>query len=209
MSTWSELISMKDNLIGEIANVDGDILDIFVYPDKFNLVAVGSIIIVETENVKPLGIVLKKAHKAKYNSFTPLKKSRGELAEAYPDLEAYHDFVTTVVYTSVLRDDEIKHFRGPLPKLHDLVYIVRSENLLESFFKPGGNWDFSFLEYYLASGATHLEIREMFYNNLNFFSTKKLEKQEIIASLAKYVSRFNYNTLEFVLEDLEAFFNGI
>ena len=207
MSNWSELISTEDNLIGEIANVDGDILEIFVYPEKFNSVAVGSIVLVNAEAIKPIGVVLKKAHSAKYNSFTPLKKSRGELAEAYPDLEAYHDFVTTAVYTSNLRSGYIRHFRGPLPKLHDLVYIINDDSLLEQFFKPRGNWDFSFLEYYLASGATHLEIRELFYNNQQFFTERKGEKQEIFASLAQYMARYGYDKLEYVLEDLEVFFS--
>jgi hypothetical protein len=207
MSSWTALISSDKYLIGEVAHIEDDIIDVFVYPERFKEVSKGSILLIDSGDFKPVGIVLKTAHSSRYGSFAPLRLSRESLEDAYPDIKNYHKFVTTILYTSVLKDGKISHFRYSAPLLHDQVYIIKDHSLLEHFFKPRGEWDFSFLEYLMNYGASHLDLRELFFSHLDFFKANIDEVDLIISSVSKYVSRHSYDVLEKLIEDLEVMLN--
>lgn len=203
MSSWGMLISDDKYLVGEVAHIEDDIIDVFIYPEKFKDVSKGSILLINSEVLKPIGVVVKTAHSARYASFSPLRLDRTSLDDAYPDIKNYHKFVSTIVYTSVLKDDKVLHYRYSAPLLHDQVYIIRENSLLEKFFKPRGKWDFSFLEYLLNHGLNHLDLREIFFSHLNFFEANWGEKAHIIESVSKYLSRHSFDVLEKLIEDLE------
>mgnify|MGYP000748820361 CR=1 FL=1 len=200
---WGILMGDKNNSIGEVASVEGDVIEVFVYPEKFHKVRVGSILLIDSEYVKPMGVVLKLSHSSRYGSFTPLRQTRSEIDAAYPDLKNYHKFVTSVAYTSVLDDETVRHFRKSMPLLHDLVYIIEDEDLLERFMKPEGDWDFRFLEYFVKAGATHVEIREFFLNHLDFFKKRVGEFEDIVQSITRYLGRRSFDALQIVIEEFE------
>jgi hypothetical protein len=173
---WHALLSSNDKAIGEVANVKGGIFDIYIYPEFYPNINVGNIIVINAEKFKLLGIVLKLAHETRLGSFTPLRKSRNEINQTYPDLERYHSFVSTIVYTSHLNltseKPEIFHRRAGMPKLHDLAFIVKENDLLDTFFKPNGLWDFSFLKYYIKEGASIIEVNDLLYYHKDYIKSK-------------------------------------
>lgn len=173
---WHALLSSNDNAIGEVANVKGGILDIYIYPEYYPNVNIGNIIVINAEKFKLLGIVLKLLHETRLGSFTPLRKPRNEINQTYPDLERYHSYVSTIVYTSHLDlssgKSEIFHRRAGMPRLHDLAFIVQEEDLLDTFFKPNGLWDFSFLKYYIKEGASIIEVSDLLYCHKDYIRSK-------------------------------------
>lgn len=173
---WNVLLSSNNKAIGEVANVKGGIFDIYIYPEYYSNVTIGNIIVINAEKFKLLGIVLKLAHETRLGSFTPLRKSRNEINQIYPDLERYHSFVSTIVYTSHLdltsEKSEIIHRRAGMPKLHDLAFTVQENDLLDTFFKPNGLWNFSFLKYYIKEGASIIEVNDLLYCHKGYIKSK-------------------------------------
>lgn len=201
--SWGKLFSNENYIVGEVANVNDNLIDVFVYPEKFNTVAKGSILVIDSGDVRPVGIVLKKAHEASYSSFTPLRQPRDKIDESYPDLKNYHKFVSRIVYTSTLRNNRIKHYRSIMPLLHDRVYILREPDFLDLFFKPEGSWDFTFLEYYLLEGADHIDVREFFMNHSEYFNSKIEEKEAILNAVIDALRNFDYGSLIEALREIE------
>jgi len=202
MSSWGELLSEKRRAIGEVASVEGGKIEIFVYPEFYPRVHIGSVLIVDSEETKPIGLALKLAHSARHGQMVPLHRTRSEISDMYPDIEKYHRFVSTMAYTSHLRGDEIIHVRSSMPKLHDLVFLVDSKSLLVRFFKPKDIWDFSFMRYYVAEGASYLELREFFYHHREFFSDFLSEKDEIVSRVVYALIKSGIRDIAGFLEDI-------
>lgn len=203
MNPWLKLRSDINNAIGEVASIEGDIIEIFVYPEKFHRIKVGEIVYIYSREVEPLGVVLKLMHSSRYRAFTPMKQDREEILKAYPDLQNYHRFVSSVVYTSHLVRDAVKHYRSSMPLLHDLVFVLDSFDLLEKFFKPDGRWDFSFLTYFIRAGADVIDIKEFLMRHLDFLKHFENEKDEIITSLTRVLSMFDFNDFYAIFEFVE------
>ena len=183
MSNWDFLFSKKNTAIGEVAGIEAGKIEVFVYPEFFNKVRIGSILVINSDSIKPIGLVLKLAHTSRYGSFTPMRMTRSEITKAYPDLEKYQMFVSTMIYTSHLdMDKSIKHFRAGAPKLHDLVYLVKEKPLLDAFFKPR-SWNFDFLRYFFEEGAGILEFRDFLYTHKRYFQEKTSEKEDVLRAI--------------------------
>ncbi len=201
--SWGKLLSNENYIVGEVANVNDNLIDIFIYPEKFNMVTKGSILLIDSGDVRPIGIVLKKAHEPSYSSFTPLRQTREKIDESYPDLKNYHKFVSKIVYTSTLRNNRIRHYRSIMPLLHDRVYVIREPDFLDLFFKPGGNWDFTFLEYYIIEGANHIDVREFFMNHSEYFTKRIGERELILNAIINALRNFDYTSLVITLREIE------
>ena len=202
MNSWYELFSRKDNAIGEVAGVEAGRIEIYIYPEFYPSIHVGTILAINSEKIKAMGLVIKLAHSSRYGSFTPMKSTRQEIRQAYPDLDKYHNFVSTMVYTSHLYRDQIIHVRASMPRLHDLVYIVHNELLLDKFFKPKGSWDFSFLRYYILEGAGPLEVKEFFYKYKDYFIKHENEKECLIKEVTRILLKSRVKNVPEYLEDL-------
>ncbi|OYT65743.1 hypothetical protein B6U74_02655 [Candidatus Bathyarchaeota archaeon ex4484_205] len=164
MSLIQHTVNSK-NAVGEVANVDDMLIDIFLYPEYFGKIKVGNIIIVDSEGDKPIGIVLRLSHSPKAGSITPLRESLEKLRKRYPDYQYYLNYVTTIVYTSHYSDNEVRHCRSHSPHLHELAYLVEDKTSLKEFLMPKGVWDTSFLINYLQGGARPFNIIEFVENN--------------------------------------------
>jgi len=203
---WGQLVSIENYMVGEVAFVDDNLVDVFVYPEKFNVVYKGAVLLVDGRRDSPIGIVIKKAHEASYSSFTPLRQTREQLEKSYPDLNQYHRFVSTIVYTSILRNNVVHHFRSIMPLLHDRVFLVSDKELLDKFFKPQGEWDFTFLDYMIREIETKLipvDVREFFLNHSEYFSSYHDEREEIIRALSKALSDYPYNLIVKIVRELD------
>lgn len=170
-----EIVNREDFLVGEVAGVEGDILEVFIYPEKYNDVFVGSIVLVDSSDIKLLGIVVKKAHSSRYGTFAPLRRSREELKKAYPDIDRYHRYVSSILYTSVLESETITHVRKGSPRLHDRVYSLGKETYVKEFLKPSGEWDLKFLDHLVGAKLPAHLIMEILGN---LFSQVNLSRDE-------------------------------
>ncbi|MHA1609354.1 MAG: hypothetical protein ACTSUJ_05040 [Candidatus Njordarchaeales archaeon] len=210
MSIWDIIMSDKTRAIGEVAGIEGGKIEIFVYPEYFSRVRIGSILIINSEQYKPMGLVLKLAHSSRYGTFTPMKMTRSEITSTYPDLERYHLFVSTIAYTSHLDERKnVKHARAGPPKLHDLVFLVNNDQhkALSSFFKPNNSWNFDFLRYFFAEGASRLEFRDFLIFYRDFFEKMRNEKENILQALIKSIIRAGVEHIGEWLEEISDVLN--
>ncbi len=185
MRSWAELLSDKNRAVGEVAGVEAGKIEVFVYPEFYPNIHVGSILLVDSENAKPVGLVLKLAHSTQHGQIMPLRKTRDELARIYPDIDRYYRYVCVMAYTSHLSGNRIVHVRASMPRLHDLVFVVNSDALLDLFLRPEGSWNFDFLRYYIAEGASSLELREFFYHHRDYFSRFGADRNSIVSKVAR------------------------
>jgi len=177
------LIASKDSAIGEVASVEGEAFEVFVYPECYPRVHVGDIVIVDSGDEKAVGVVSRLSHRSRLGSFTPLHRTRSEIREAYPDIESYYLFTLTVTYTSHFNGREIVHMRGAMPKLHDLVYLIEDDELIRMFFDAG----FDFLLYYVEGGAGPLEVRELLHRHSNVLMS--VPPAELFENIARVLLR--------------------
>lgn len=197
LERWRYIFSNKDNAVGEVASVDSDVFEVYLYPAYYPRVKVGTIIAVDSEGSKAIGIILKLSHRSRLGSFTPLRRTRAEIQQAYPDLERYHNFVCTAVYTSHVSGEKLLHYRASMPRLHDLVYIVEDHELLYDFFNTG---DFEFIRYYVSSGAGLLEMREFLH--LHSSILRRFDIQYITRGLVRALMKSGVTQLADYLEEL-------
>lgn len=182
---WEE-ITQKCEVIGEVSRVHESKIYVYVYQDKLHLVRIGSIVAVDSEGDKPMGVVLSVSVEPRAQTITPTRgMSREEIATAYPDIEtAYHIRTAVVVYTSYLdTSGRIVHGRSRMPSLHDRVYILSDCDLLREFFAPDGQWNFEFLMYYIEGGASLTSLLDFITTHAEFFRRHDSEKSEIVEVL--------------------------
>lgn len=203
MSSWMTYLSDRDKAIGEVAGIESEIINIHIYPEYFDKVGFGSILMINSINIKPIGIVIKIAHSSRYQTFTPIRMTRDEIKKTYPDLDLYHLFVSSIIYTSHIDPyNKIKHFRANAPRLHDLVYLIDNEELLEKFFKPENEWDFNFLGYFFNNGGNILVFRDFLFRHRDFFIKKSSEKKKIIESLISVMKKYGIDIINDLLIQL-------
>ncbi len=204
--SWNSLTAHKESAIGEVTGVDAGRIEIFVYPECYPRIRVGSIIVVNSGEIKPVGLVIRTAHRPRHGQIQPLRKTRSEILRSYPDLDKYHRFVSTIAYTSHIKGDLIFHVRASMPRLHDLAFLVESDELLDAFFRPNGTWNFDFLRYFLIEGAGPLEIRELFFTHGEYFLSRSSDLKDIVEALtvALYRSGIRGNIARYLEDALEA-----
>lgn len=207
MSVWDILESNQSKCIGEVASVEGNFIEVFVYPEFFHKVKIGTILYIASEKVKPIGLVSKLIHSSRYRGFTPLKSSREEIQRAYPDIKDYHRFISTLVYTSHLDQGRVRHFRSAMPLLHDLVYIIEDSDMLDEFFKPNGDWDFSFLEYFARSITSYLELKDFLMNYSDYLKENQSESELIVSMISDVLLKVGFHEYDKVIEVLEEIFS--
>ena len=206
MSIWDVLEQNKIKCIGEVANVEDNFIEVFVYPEFFYKIRIGTIIYIASEKVKPIGLVSRLIHSSRYKGFTPLRVPRDSIQKAYPDLTDYHKFISSLVYTSHLERGKVKHFRSAMPLLHDLAYIVDESHLLNEFFKPDGDWDFSFLEYYVRTVNSFPELRDFFMNYSGYFKENRKDADLIVSEIADVLLGVGFLEYDKIIKVLEGLF---
>jgi len=198
---------IKQNAIGEVASLKGGKIDVFIYPDKFKFVRTGTLFLIKSYGVYPIGMVLKLIHETRTGSFTPLGMTRDELKRRYPDIEDYEKFVATLVYVGHFDGSEFRQFRASSPLIHDLVFSL--DDCLMDFIKHEGKWNFYFLRYFIAEGATPFEVKEFFLNYTDFWKENLSEKREILEAIFESLSFFRMKDIEPYLVEIIDFFSKL
>lgn len=146
---WSSL--KNRDAIGEVFGIDGDNIDIFVYPEYLPWIRIGDILAVETDWGYAIGIVLNASYRAQ-RSFRVLKMRLETLRKNVPDIYRFHLLLTRMIYTSRFEGGRVIHMRGGTPMLHALTYKL-DEELLNNFLFLNGKLNLSFLKRYIEAGA--------------------------------------------------------
>jgi len=160
LEIWANVKNQEP--IGEVFSIDGDYIDIFVYPEYLPHIQVGDIIAVETEWGYALCITLNTSYKAQ-RSFKALKLNMEAIKKNIPDIYRFHILLTRAVYTSRFEEGIVMHMKGGTPLLHALVFKLPNAAVLK-FLKPNDKLDLSFMETYIRAGAKPTELRHFLLN---------------------------------------------
>jgi len=181
---WPEAASDPEKAVGEVFSVDGQNIDIFVYPQYLPRIRIGDILAIEVEWGLALAIVLDTSYRAQ-RSFRALRLSMEALRRSIPDIYRFHVLLTRAVYTSRYEAGVVEHMRGGTPMLHALVYRVEPPELVREFFMPRGSWDLSFLQPYVEAGATPATVKHLFRNHRDaILPHAERDRDGFVASLA-------------------------
>lgn len=188
LDKWAIIKSNPEKAIGEVFSINGEHIDVFIYPEFLPHVKIGDIFAIEVEWGLAVGIALNTSYRAQ-RSFRALKLSLERIKRDIPDIYRFHILLTRIAYTSKFEDGRLEHVRGGTPMLHSLAFRVESKDLLTSFFKPTGEWDLSFLELYINAGATPITVKHFFSNHREIILECMDDRDKFISELARVLRR--------------------
>lgn len=153
--------------VGEILSIDGKIVSIFIYPEKYRDISVGEIIIVNSETYFPIMVVSKNVHRARREQgFIPIKTGYEAMKEIYPDADRLYIYAASsvlVAYTDA--DGVLRIGYGPSPRLHDLAYPLDPDDRINLFLSNSGEPNFDMLKYLFSEGVNPIIFREFIQKN--------------------------------------------
>jgi len=211
LDKWATIPSNPENAVGEVFSINGEYIDVFVYPEFLPQVKIGDIFAVEVDWGLAIGIALNTSYRAQ-RSFRALKLSLEKIRREVPDIYRFHILLTRIAYTSKFENGILEHVRGGTPMLHSLTFKINSKDLLTTFFKPSGNWDLSFLELYINAGATPNIIKHFFSNHRRVIMEIMTDQDQFINELVKVIRRIpkqnRLNYIEYIFEGLGWLYEG-
>lgn len=200
----SPLAGMR--IVGEVSSAGSDSFEFFVYPEAYPLVRLGSIVVADSEGAKPVGLVASLAHRVGRGTFTPLRRTREELAKAYPDIDEYLQQASTAMLVGYVSGSAVVQRRAVMPRVHDLVYLAGGD-FVRSFLRPGRRWSFDFVEYLAASlSPKSLELLFRDFVDCHAESLKSLaaERRDALSALSSALVRSSVPNASRYLSELEA-----
>ena len=151
---------------GEVSSIDGVEVSIYVYPEKYQNISIGNVVILNSGSYYPVIIIHRNLHRARREqSFYVLRMGHEDLESIYPDAITQYIYVVSgimVGYCNTL--GEVNWSIGPPPRLHDLSYLIDRDDL-ENLLLVGGNPNFRWLENLIRATNDTLVIKEFFIKN--------------------------------------------
>lgn len=196
----------KVRVVGEVSAAASDSFEFFVYPEAYPLVRLGSLVVADSEGLKPVGVVSSLAHRVGRGTFTPLRRTREELAKAYPDIDEYLQQASTAVIVGYVSGVAVSQRRAAMPRVHDLVYLAGGD-FVASFLKPSGRWSFDFIEYLAASlPPKPLELLFRDFVDCHAAALKSLaaERRDALLALSRALVKSSVANASRFLVELEA-----
>ena len=214
MTDWFKIFSDKDAAIGEVISSSHVGFQVQSYRYEYAYTPeYGSILVTNCDTHLTIGVVVgTKIEPAPGlpSVPVPLKATRSEIRQKYPDLEGrfidVYDAVTIGYYASG-RFYQSRPRRKPL--IHDLVYIPGSEFIEEFHFSSGSSMDYLPI---LVSAVSVDELKVFLEIYLNYLIDKLGEEKRYLlfeafsSAAAKY---FGDNVVDLLLEIGEKVFLGV
>ena len=153
--------------VGEVLNINGDSISIFIYPEKYMDISVGKVLIINSVSHFPILIINKSVHRARREQgFTPLKTGYEKLKTIYPDADRMYIYaVSGLLIGYVDKKGVLNIGYGSPPRLHDLTYLLDSIDTTTIFLDRNGNPNFNIIRYLFSEGVDPLLFREFIIKN--------------------------------------------
>ncbi len=170
--------------VGEVLNINGDVISIFIYPEKYSDVSIGEVLLVNSGSYYPILVISKNIHRARREQgFTPLKTGYEKLKTIYPDVDRMYIYAISGLLIGYI--DEKGYLNvgyGAPPRLHDLTYILDSKSKTAIFLNRDGKPDFNVIRYLFSQGIDPLFFREFIMKNIDVIKSLG-DKESVFNSL--------------------------
>jgi hypothetical protein len=130
--------------IGEVMNVEGEYIDVMLYPDRYANVRLASPIYISSEECGLITFSISNVTRAKYGKeFALIKRDTGiKTPNVYPDIRTHYNYIIRVYNLYYIdRDGNIIRRMGCNPSPHDPAYSLSKEDLRKILFTPSFNGD--------------------------------------------------------------------
>jgi hypothetical protein len=119
-----------EKAIGEVSSIEGVGVDIHVYPEKYHLVSVGDILLVNSGGYHPIIVVTRSLHRVRRErSFITAGVDHEGMKRVYPDSERLYIYVISGVMVGYIDiSGEVSYGLGYSPRVHDFTYILDPED---------------------------------------------------------------------------------
>lgn len=169
----------RDDPIGEVLSIDGNVINVYVYPEYYGSISINQFLIIVSKHFFPITVVFKNIHRTKREgSFAPSRTGYERLKEIYPDIDRTYVYAIStylVGYSSL--DGEVYISPNISPRLHDFTYVLDEDDTI-ALFKRNGQLDFGLLRYLLSFKQDPLFFRDFLFKNRHVL--KSLSNKETI-----------------------------
>ena len=130
--------------IGEVMNIDGEFVEVMLYPDRYSNIRLASPIYISSEECGLITFSISNVIRAKYGKeFALIKRDTGiETSNVYPDIKTHYNYIIRVYNLYYIdKDGNVIRKMGCNPSPHDPVYSLSKEDLRKILFTPSFNCD--------------------------------------------------------------------
>ncbi len=166
--------------VGEVLSINGDLISIFIYPEKHGDVSIGEVLLVNSESYFPILVIYKNIHRARREQgFTPLKAGYEKLKTIYPDVDRMYIYAISGLLIGYIDEKGYLNIGyGAPPRLHDLTYVLDSKSRAAIFLDRDEKPDFNVIRYLFSQGIDPLFFREFIMKNMDVI--KSLGDKEFV-----------------------------
>ena len=161
----SRYINLK-RPVGEVAGISGTNITVYLYPEAYEEVSMGDLLVVVSKLRNYVGVVVKNLHRVRRErSFSLMGMDYEEIKKLYPDIDRLYVYALEVSLIGFSVDEGSFNLGlGGAPRIHDPVYKLDSDDVVE-VFKAGDDVSFSVFRYLADYLSDDVWVREFFSRN--------------------------------------------
>lgn len=156
--------------IGEVSSISGNTISLYLYPEEYEDVSIGDIVLVVSRANGYVGVVVKNLHRVRRErSFSLMGMDYEDVKKLYPDIDRLYIYAVEVAMVGYFSEDSgLNIGLGGAPRIHDPVYKLDVDDAVKLFTDSDGvSFDvFRYLRDYLSDDVW---VREFFRRNASLF----------------------------------------
>jgi len=157
--------------VGEVAGISGTNITVYLYPEAYEDVSMGDLLIVISKLRGYVGVVVKNLHRVRRErSFSLMGMDYEEIKKLYPDIDRLYIYALEMSLIGFSGDEGFFNLGlGGAPRIHDPVYKLDWDDVVE-VFKTGDEVSFSVFRYLADYLGDDVWVREFFRRNASVLS---------------------------------------
>jgi len=151
--------------VGEVANILGNNVSVYLYPEAYEDVSMGDFLLITGRKTSFVSVVVKNLHRVRRErSFSLMGMDYEDIKEIYPDIDRLYIYaVEAAIIGTVDLSGKLSIGLGGAPRIHDMVFKMDEEDILEVFRYRDISFDLlKYLEGYVGDDVW---VREFFRRN--------------------------------------------
>lgn len=166
--------------VGEVSSISSNTVSVYLYPDAYEDVTMGDLVLVASRLNGYIGVVVKNLHRVRRErSFSLMGMDYEEVKRLYPDIDRLYIYAVEVAMVGYFPEgSSINVGLGGSPRLHDPVFKLDEEDAVNLFMDDAGVVSFDVFRYLSGYLGDDVWVREFFRRNSGLF--RRLGDGEIL-----------------------------
>lgn len=156
--------------VGEVSSISGNTVNIYLYPESYEDVSVGDIVLVASRVNGYVGVVVKNLHRVRRErSFSLMGMDYEGVKKLYPDIDRLYIYAVEVALVAYFSQGSgVNLGLSGAPRIHDPVFKLDEADGSELFRGVNGI-SFDILRYLSVYLGDDIWVREFFRRNSKLF----------------------------------------